>query len=309
MRESDFTVMGSGKKDPDPALDILNFSFYHFVDLSNVDLAGLREILKAKAVAKGIKGTILLSPEGINGFLAAHAQELWAFFNDDLNQVEHWRDQLVPKESWSDSIPFKKMMIKLKKEIITMGMPEVQPAKLTGPRLMPKELQQWYQDGKEMLIVDTRNDYEARLGTFENAVVFDMKSFKQFPEYLRSLGDEWKQKPVVMFCTGGIRCEKATALAKMYGYEQAYQLEGGILKYFEEVGGDRWNGECFVFDHRLSLDPALHATELTQCIHCREAITWDECEQGVHHCYKLDAEVVLNEKMRNHRHLVGKKES
>jgi UPF0176 protein len=306
MKESDFSVMGTGKKDPNPDLDILNFSFYYFVDLTNVDLAGLREDLKAKAINKGIKGTILLAPEGLNGFLAARATTLWDFFNEDLNKVSHWAGKLIPKESWSDSVPFKKMMIKLKKEIITMGMPDIQPAKMTGPRLMPKELKQWYEEGKEMLVIDTRNDYEVRLGTFKNAVTFDMKSFKEFPEYLRSLGDEWKKKPVVTFCTGGIRCEKASALAKIYGFEEAYQLEGGILKYFEETGGDFWDGECFVFDQRLSLDPALHASELTQCIHCREAITWDECEIGVHHCYRKETAIQLNEKMRNHRHLVGK---
>ena len=184
-----------------------------------------------------------------------------------------------------------------------MGMPDIQPARLTGPRLMPNDLKKWYEEGKEMLIIDTRNDYECRLGTSENAVTFDMKSFKQFPEYLKQIPDDWKSKPVVMFCTGGIRCEKATALARSYGFEEAYQLEGGILKYFEEVGGMHWNGECFVFDHLLSLDPELRETEMTQCIHCKEAITWDECEKGLHQCYRQDHVLPLSEELTHHPHL------
>ncbi len=147
--------------------------------------------------------------------------------------------------------------MKIKNEIITMGRPDIRPSEKTGKRLYPKELKDWYDAKKEFVILDTRNDYEISQGTFKNAIHYDIETFKQFPEKLEKDAARLRDKTVVMFCTGGIRCEKATALAEDLGIKDVFQLEGGILKYFEEVGGSHYRGDCFVFDHRANVDAEL----------------------------------------------------
>ncbi len=232
---------------------ILNTSFYRFVRLH--DLVALRDRLKSRAIEAGLRGTILLSEEGINGFLAGETSRLrpyldWLFDHPEFRGMS-------AKESYSADIPFTRMLVRIKKEIITMGRPEVRPSEKTGKAIVPTELKRWYDERKDFVMVDTRNDYEISQGTFKDAVHYDIENFRQFPERLQAEAARLKDKTVVMFCTGGIRCEKATALAMDLGIQDVYQLEGGILKYFEEVGGMHYSGECFVFDHRGAVDPGL----------------------------------------------------
>jgi UPF0176 protein len=235
---------------------ILNVSFYRFTRLS--DLSSLRDRVKAQAISAGLHGSILLSEEGINGFLAGEESRIRAYLEWLFVEVPGLAG-LKPKESYSADIPFTRMLVKIKKEIITMGRPEVMPSEKTGRSLAPKELKRWYDEKKDFVIVDTRNDYEISQGAFDNAVHYDIETFRQFPEKLSQEVTTLRDKTVVMYCTGGIRCEKATALAMDLGIKDVYQLEGGILKYFEEVGGSHYSGECFVFDHRAAVDPGLEA--------------------------------------------------
>jgi UPF0176 protein len=236
---------------------ILNVSFYRFVELQDLD--ELRSRLKARAIEQDLKGSILLSEEGINGFLAAPPARLRPFL-EWLFRMPPFRG-MEAKESFSSEVPFARMLVKVKKEIIAMGRPEISPAKFTGKRLAPAELKHWYDTKKDFVIVDTRNDYEVTEGTFKNAVHYDIETFREFPEKFEKEAEALREKTVVMFCTGGIRCEKATALAMDLGVTDVYQLEGGILKYFEEVGPAHYRGECFVFDHRTNVDAGLEPRE------------------------------------------------
>ncbi len=249
---------------------IVNISAYHFQALEAEDLPVLRGKLKDKALRLGIKGTILLSPEGINLFLASGREPLEAF---KAYLVERGFVDLPYKESFSDHQPFTRMLVRIKKEIISMGVPEVVPHQKTAPHLPVEQLRAWYEQGKDMVILDTRNDYEVRLGTFENAIDLNIKTFRDFPEAIKQLPEEMKQKPVVTFCTGGIRCEKAAALMQQQGFAEVYQLHGGILKYLEECGGEHYEGECFVFDKRVALNAELTETETVQCFSCRQPIS------------------------------------
>ena len=229
---------------------ILNTAFYKFVSLEN--LPELRRLLKARCLELKLKGTLLLSPEGINGFLAG-APDAITEFKQVLAGMDPFKD-LSFKESFSDDVPFGRMLVKLKKEIIPMGRPDIQPQTETGTRLKAETLKKWLDEKKELVLLDTRNEYEVREGTFENALNLGISTFRQIPEKMESLSEAVKAKPVVMFCTGGIRCEKATALALKMGFSEVYQLEGGILKYFEECGNHHYKGNCFVFDERVALD-------------------------------------------------------
>ncbi len=233
---------------------VLNISFYRFVSL--VDPNAVRTRVKARALEAGLKGSILLSHEGINGFLAAEEGKVRAFTNWLFTEFEEFRG-IAPKESFSTKIPFRRMLVKVKSEIITMGRPEIRPSETTGKNIKPAELKQWYDDKKDFVILDTRNDYEIAQGTFKGAIDYGIETFREFPEKLEANAAALRDKTVVMFCTGGIRCEKATALAMGLGMKDVYQLEGGILKYFEEVGGVHYRGDCFVFDHRTNVDAGL----------------------------------------------------
>lgn len=233
---------------------ILNIAFYRFVDLA--DPAALRPVLRRRCQELGLRGTILLSSEGINANLAgidAAIGEFRAF----LEAMPEFAGMEI-KESRSERVPFGRMLVKLKKEIIPMGAPEVRPARLTGPRLAPLELKQWLDQGREVLLLDTRNEYEIRHGTFRGARSLGLDTFRQFgPRLERDLTAEERKRPIVMFCTGGIRCEKATAYALQHGFSEVYQLEGGILKYFEQCGRTHYDGDCYVFDERVALDGEL----------------------------------------------------
>mgnify|MGYP001038712263 CR=1 FL=1 len=248
----------SGRTPPGHAMPILNISAYKFVGLD--DLASLRAPMVERCGALALKGTILLAPEGINLFLAAPREAIDAFVAW-LREDPRFAD-IVPKESWSESAPFGRMRVRLKKEIITMHAPAIRPENGRAPHVLPVDLRRWLDqghddDGRPVVLLDTRNDYEVAAGTFQETVEYGLSSFTQFPAAVAADRDRFDGKTVVSFCTGGIRCEKAAIHMREIGIDHVYQLEGGILKYFEEVGGAHWRGDCFVFDDRGSVDPAL----------------------------------------------------
>ena len=253
------------------AASFVNIAGYLFVALPDRD--ELREPLRQRCQSLGLLGTILLSHEGINFFLSGKQEAIDGFL-DHLERDERFIDIPI-KVSYSEDCAFRKMNVRLKKEIISMGMEEIKPAEFTGPTISPQEFKQWLDEGRDVTVLDTRNDYEIRLGTFENAVDFDISTFRAFPEAVENSTLD-KQKPVVMFCTGGIRCEKASAVMLNAGFEDVRQIEGGILGYFEEVGGAHWNGDCFVFDRRVAVDPELNVTNVEVCFACREPLTLEE---------------------------------
>ena len=232
--------------------EIINISAYRFAKLE--DLKTLRDELRDLSFSLHLKGTILLSGEGINLFAAGLEDGVEKLLNR-IKQVPGL-EQLTPKVSRSTHQPFRRMLVKIKKEIISFGVEGIDPAKNPAPKISPKELKQWLDENKEIILLDTRNDYEVKLGTFKNAINPNIQHFRQFPKFAETL-DSLKEKPVVMFCTGGIRCEKATSLALKLGVSDVYQLDGGILKYFEDVGADHFKGDCFVFDHRVAVTPSL----------------------------------------------------
>jgi RluA family pseudouridine synthase len=250
-------------------LPITNISCYLFAPLT--DLKGLRERLIAVCKERGLKGTILLSTEGINLFIAGPREQV-----DELVAVIRsipGLAGLAPKYSESGHQPFNRMLVRIKKEIIAFGVEGIDPAQYTSPRMEARTLKQWLDEGRPVVLLDTRNDYEVKLGTFKNAHVIGVNSFREFPEAVRALPPELKKQPIVTFCTGGIRCEKAAPFMEREGFEQIWQLEGGILKYFEEVGGDHYDGECFVFDQRVGVDPGLEETQSAQCYMCQSPLT------------------------------------
>ncbi|MCH2640904.1 MAG: hypothetical protein MKZ55_00305 [Candidatus Thalassarchaeum sp.] len=249
----------------------VNIAGYRFVDLPDRD--ELREPFREACQKNRLLGTILLSTEGINFFLCGDQAGIDGFLNY-LESDERFVD--IPlKISHSEKLAFRRMNVRLKKEIISMGMDEIRPADYTGDAISPTEFKHWLDEGRDITILDTRNDYEIRIGTFENAVDLDISTFRTFPDAVAN-SDLDKEKTVVMFCTGGIRCEKASALMLNQGFQDVRQLEGGVLGYFEEVGGAHWNGDCFVFDRRVAVDPELNVTGAEVCFACREPLTEEE---------------------------------
>ena len=233
----------------------LNLAFYQFAKIE--DPSEFRRIFRERCANQPFRGTLLFGHEGLNGMLSGEESALREL-QDYFRSFPQFASMPF-KESWSSSIAFPRMLVKIKKEIIPIGMPEIDPASATGRRLTPLELKAWLDEGKEVVLLDTRNDYEVDYGTFEKAKRMPLNHFRDFPEHLRALPEEMRSKPVVMFCTGGIRCEKATAVAMNEGFSDVYQLDGGILKYFEECGSAHYEGNCFVFDRRLALRPDLTA--------------------------------------------------
>lgn len=254
------------------SLQFTNISTYKFADLTN--LKELRAELVEFCKQHSIKGTILLAPEGINLFAAA-SQEAIDDLMGYLRKVPGL-SELTPKVSYSDHQPFNRMLVRLKKEIIAFGVEGIDPARSTAPRLEAKELKKWLDEKRPLVLLDTRNEYEIKLGTFKNATAIGVDRFRDFPAALKELPAEMKEATVVSFCTGGIRCEKAAALMQREGYNDVYQLEGGILKYFEEVGSDHYDGDCFVFDARVGVDPGLSETDSAVCFACLAPLTSQE---------------------------------
>lgn len=274
------------------AKDIVNIAAYKFVNLH--ELENLREAMYENCKNTGILGTILLAEEGINLMLAGNRTEI-----DDMKNYLNSHSVFTGmeyKETFSEQIPFDRFKIKIKTEIVPMGIESVKPLEYTGPTISAHELKTWIEEGREFILLDTRNDYEVEVGTFENAIALKLRHFRNFGEAVdRQLPAEQKTKPVVMFCTGGIRCEKASPLLIEKGFEQVYQLEGGIIKYFQEVGGAHYRGDCFVFDHRTAITPACEETGLSQCERCQCFVTPEEqaltnYKRGEHclHCLPKD---------------------
>ena len=206
-----------------------------------------------------LRGTILLSTEGINVFVAGTRENVNALLGT-LRGIPGLAD-LAPKESLSAEQPFGRMLVKIKKEIIAFGVAGVDPARRPTPKISARTLKQWLDEGRPITLLDTRNDYEVQRGTFRGAVTPPLRRFRDFPAAVRNLSEEMKDRPVVAFCTGGIRCEKAGPYLEMVGFKDVHQLDGGILKYFEECGGAHYDGQCFVFDQREALDNELRAVD------------------------------------------------
>jgi UPF0176 protein len=270
-------------------------ALYRFVTLDNYE--SLQKPLQNFLHDHNIKGTLLLAHEGINGTISgspASIQALLSHFNNDPRLAG-----IDVKFSYDDTQPFYRAKVKLKKEIVTMGVEGIDPKQIVGTYVEPKDWNALI-SSPDVLLVDTRNDYEVQIGTFKNALNPHTTNFRQFPEYVQKNLDPAKHKKVAMFCTGGIRCEKSTAYLKEQGFDEVYHLHGGILKYLEDVPAQDslWEGECFVFDNRVSVNHALEKGSYDQCHACRMPITDEDkqhthYQQGIscHHCYgKNDAE-------------------
>ncbi|MDA8622403.1 rhodanese-related sulfurtransferase [Psychrosphaera sp.] len=264
-------------------------AMYKFVRLENFQ--ELREPLQTVMENNGVKGTLLLAEEGINGTVAGSREGIDTVLNWLRNDPR--LADISSKESFDAEMPFYRSKVKLKKEIVTMGVQGIDPREVVGTYVKPKDWNALISD-PDVVLVDTRNDYEVKIGTFEGAVNPNTETFREFPDYVAKNMDPKKQKKVAMFCTGGIRCEKSTAYMKEQGFEEVYHLEGGILKYLEEVPKEEtmWEGECFVFDNRVAVDHDLNKGQYDQCHACRMPITEDEMkseqyEKGIScpHCF------------------------
>jgi UPF0176 protein len=248
---------------------ILNLATYRFVALD--DLPNWRQRILDRAMSEGMRGTVLLSREGINIFVAGEEAAARRWFAWLVDQPPF--HAMTAKESWSDEIPFNRMLVRLKREIISMGVDEIVPERETSPKLSPDELRRWLDEGKEMILLDVRNDYEVEVGTFRDAHAIGVDHFRDFPAAVERLPESIKQKPVVMFCTGGIRCEKAGPLIQGRGFSEVYQLDGGILAYLERHGQAHYRGDCFVFDKRVALNGDLRPSGLAQCYACQKILS------------------------------------
>ena len=245
---------------------ILNISGYKFLALSG--LTKLRTDFLEQAANFKLKGTILLSNEGINLNAAGLPEHIKAFLLW-LQKDPRFFDMIF-RESYSLASPFRVMKVKLKKEIITMRQKNISPTAQKAAALSPEILKQWLDENRDFTLLDTRNDYEVCFGTFRHAKHLHLNHFGEFPESAKKIS---RDKPIVMFCTGGIRCEKAALVMMEMGHSNVYQLEGGILNYFSKVGGDYFSGECFVFDGRIALDANLQPTDTKQCVICQGPVT------------------------------------
>jgi len=253
--------------------DIVVAAMYRFVSLP--DFRALREPILDTCTALGIKGTLLLAHEGINGTVSGTREgmnKLLAYLRTlpGLEALEH-------KESFYQRKPFYRMKVKLKKEIVTMGVEGIDPNVVVGRYVEPKDWNALIAD-PDVVLIDTRNDYEFEIGTFDGAIDPQTATFREFPDYVDKHMDPTKHKKVAMFCTGGIRCEKASAFMLEQGFDEVYHLKGGILKYLEEVPEteSKWRGECFVFDNRVSVNHRLEKGQYDQCHGCRHPITEEQ---------------------------------
>lgn len=247
-------------------LPIVVAALYHFARFP--DFEEFQKPLLDKCVKHEIKGTLLLAREGINGTIAGKRENIDAVL-DFLRQNEIFVN-LEHKESFTDEMPFYRMKVRLKKEIVTMGVEDIDPNKIVGTYVAPEDWNELISD-PDTIVIDTRNDYEVAIGTFEGAVDPKTKTFREFPDWVRKQKDLNKNTKIAMFCTGGIRCEKSTAFMKEEGFEEVFHLKGGILKYLEEVPAQesKWNGDCFVFDERVSVGHGLVQGDYDQCHACR----------------------------------------
>lgn len=301
--------------------EFLTVAFYKFVELQ--DYAELKESLLACCQDNDVQGTILLATEGINGAIAGLPHNIHAvlnFLRDDPRLAD-----LAPKESWSEKRPFYRMKVRLKTEIIKMGVPDIDPTQTVGEYVKPEDWNQLLAD-PDVVVIDVRNDYEVAIGTFNGAINPNTKSFSELPEWLKEQAELQTKPKVAMFCTGGIRCEKSTALLRHEGFEQVYHLQGGILSYLEQVPEDesQWQGDCFVFDERVAVGHGLKPGRYHLCRACRTPISPEEMTseqyvpgQSCPHCYGTKTEEqqrrfaerqrqVELAKQRNQRHIGAK---
>lgn len=264
-------------------------ALYHFVRLE--DYKNLRQPLLKIMLENNVRGTLLLAKEGINGTIAGE--------REGTDKVLNWLRQDARlsdfdcKESFTETLPFYRTKVKLKKEIVTMGVEGIDPTNKVGRYVKPEDWNALISD-PDTLLIDTRNDYEYQIGTFKNAVNPDTTTFRQFPRFVKDNLDPKQSKKVAMFCTGGIRCEKSTAFLIELGFKDVFHLQGGIIKYLEEVPEDdsMWQGECFVFDNRVAINHDLEKGSYEQCYACRYPITQEEMQskhyqEGVScpHCF------------------------
>lgn len=245
-------------------------AFYKFVTINNIE--ELQDILQKFCKSSAIKGTILIAPEGINGTVAGTNEAIIQLF--EMLRADTRFAQLTYKESFSQHMPFYRMKVRLKKEIITMKAPEANPNTQVGVYVDAKDWNKLLQD-PDVVVLDTRNDYEVSLGTFKNAIDPKIQTFTQFKDFVTTQLNPEKHKKVAMFCTGGIRCEKASSYMMAHGFETVYHLDGGILKYLETIPQDQsiWQGECFVFDNRTAITHGLHQGHHELCHGCRYPIS------------------------------------
>ena len=263
-------------------------ALYHFTRFP--DPAALRGPLQDLADARGVRGSLLLATEGINGTIAGDRAGIDAMLAH-IRALPGCAD-LEHKESWSEAMPFGRMKVKLKREIVTMGQPDIDPRARVGHYLTPQEWNDLLAQ-PDVAVIDTRNDYEVEIGTFRGAIDPGTRSFREFPQWWEDNKDRFHNKRVAMFCTGGIRCEKSTNYLLQQGVSEVYHLKGGILKYLEEMPQDQslWEGECYVFDQRVSVGHGLVPGPYDSCHACRRPISpadkaRPEYEHGVqcHHC-------------------------
>ena len=251
---------------------VVNIAGYKFEPL--VDPIDLVSLYQKKCDELELKGTMLISKNGINFSLAGTQQAtdtIIAFLEEDNRFLN------IPlKVTYSETQPFRRMKVRLKKEIISLGRKDINPRELTGERISPQDLKNLLDNKEDVLVLDTRNEYETRVGKFENAIDLNLDTFRDFPKAIESLPEEYKNKQIVMYCTGGIRCEKASAVMMKAGFADVKQLEGGVLDYFKETGGAYWEGDCFVFDERVALDTDLNETDYIYCYICREPLSAEE---------------------------------
>jgi UPF0176 protein len=264
-------------------------AMYHFANLD--DYKDIQQPLLKKMQDNGVRGSLLLAREGINGTIAGTREdvdEVINFIKSDLRLKD-----IITKESFTNKIPFGRSKVRLKKEIVTMGVENIDPKQIVGTYIKPQDWNDLISD-PDVLVIDTRNEYEIAIGSFKNAINPHTESFRQFPKYAQEQLLDKKNKKIAMFCTGGIRCEKSTAYLKQQGFKDVYHLEGGILKYLEEIpqAESLWQGECFVFDARVAVKHGLEQGHYDQCFACRMPITHEDkkhehYEKGVscHHCY------------------------
>ena len=279
-------------------------ALYKFVRLDHFQ--ALREPLLSKMISLDVKGTLLLAAEGINGTIAgaqAGVEQVLTFLAQD-EQLSN----LSYKLSYSEENPFHRTKVKLKKEIVTMGIAGIDPNQVVGTYIKPKDWNALISD-PEVLLVDTRNDYEVEIGTFKGALNPDTETFREFPQYVKENLDSSKHKKVAMFCTGGIRCEKSTAYLKEQGFDEVYHLEGGILKYLEEVPKEDtlWQGECFVFDGRVAVNHDLEQGQYDQCFACRFPLTEQE-KQNEHYIKGVSCHRCHDKVSEQQRHRFAERE-
>ena len=295
----------------------LNASFYKFIEINNPE--NFIKPLHDYCVSLQLKGLIIIANEGVNGTISGSEDSVNALFNYFKNNVIHI--QLDYKKSWSETSPFLRMKVRLKKEIVTMGIPSINPNEIVGEYVSPIQWNKLISD-PDVVLIDTRNDYEVELGTFKGALNPNLKKFSSFPDWLNTNSEillkEQKNTKIAMFCTGGIRCEKSTAFLKSKGFENVYHLDGGILKYLENVDSvdSLWQGECFVFDERVTVRHGLVPGDYELCRCCREPLSQDdkktpEFETGVScpRCFSTKSLVQKNKARERQNQLLRQKEN